>query len=76
MSNPTDSGSPLFGNQDEVTSEHNQVAQQSGHQNVLLEIAKALKSLRYGTIVLTVHEGEVVELSKTVRLRTRAKFKS
>jgi hypothetical protein len=76
MSNPTNSGSPLFGNQDEVTSEQSQVAQQSGHQNVLLEIAKALKSLRYGTIVLTVHEGEVVELSKTVRLRTKAKSKS
>ncbi len=41
-------------------------------QNILKEISKALKTLRYGSIVLTVHEGQVVELSKTVRLRTRA----
>jgi hypothetical protein len=38
---------------------------------VFAEIARALKTMRYGSIVLTVHEGRLVELSKTVRLRTK-----
>jgi hypothetical protein len=37
---------------------------------VFSEIARALKTMRYGSIVLTVHDGRLVELSKTVRLRT------
>ncbi|MFZ0687501.1 MAG: YezD family protein [Terriglobales bacterium] len=35
------------------------------------EILRALKTMRYGSIVLTVHDGHMVELSKTVRLRTK-----
>jgi hypothetical protein len=38
---------------------------------VFSEIARALKTMRYGSIVLTVHDGHLVELSKTVRLRTK-----
>lgn len=40
-------------------------------RQVFSEIARALKTMRYGSIVLTVHDGHLVELSKTVRLRTR-----
>jgi hypothetical protein len=40
------------------------------HQ-ILREILKSLKGIRFGSIVLTIHEGQIVELSKTVRLRTR-----
>ena len=38
---------------------------------VFSEIARALKTMRYGSILLTVHDGHLVELSKTVRLRTK-----
>ena len=38
---------------------------------VFSEIARALKTMRYGSIALTVHDGHLVELSKTVRLRTK-----
>lgn len=38
---------------------------------VFAEILRALKTMRYGSIVLTVHDGHMVELSKTVRLRTK-----
>jgi hypothetical protein len=38
---------------------------------VFSEIARALKAMRYGSILLTVHDGHLVELSKTVRLRTK-----
>ena len=41
-------------------------------QVLFREITEALKSTRYGSIVLTVHEGEVVEMTQTVRRRTRA----
>jgi len=35
----------------------------------LEEVARALRSLRYGSVVLTVHDGRVVELNKTERIR-------
>jgi hypothetical protein len=41
-------------------------------QSLFREITDALKTIRYGSIVLTVHDGEVVELTQTVRRRTRA----
>jgi hypothetical protein len=40
-------------------------------RQVFSEIARVLKTMRYGSIVLTVHDGQLVELSETVRLRTR-----
>ena len=40
-------------------------------QTLFSEITEALKSTRYGSIVLTIHEGEVVEVIKTVRRRRR-----
>jgi hypothetical protein len=39
--------------------------------SVFWEIARALRTMRYGSIVLTIHDGHLVELSKTVRLRTK-----
>lgn len=41
-------------------------------QALFREITEALRSTRYGSIVLTVHEGEVVEVVQTVRRRRRA----
>lgn len=40
-------------------------------QNIFREVTEALRSMRYGSILLTVHEGQVVEVSKTMRLRTK-----
>jgi hypothetical protein len=45
----------------------------TGEQEILREIAAALKSIRYGSIVLTIHEGRLVEFSKTVRSRMGSK---
>lgn len=35
----------------------------------LREVARALRSIRYGSVELTVHDGRVVELNKTERIR-------
>jgi hypothetical protein len=32
-------------------------------------ITESLRTLRYGTLILTIHEGRLVEISKTVRYR-------
>lgn len=52
--------------------EHGQASPSADLQSLFREITEALKSTRYGSIVLTVHEGEVVEVTQTVRRRTRA----
>jgi hypothetical protein len=36
---------------------------------LLHEVALALRSIRYGSVVLTVHDGRIVELNKTERIR-------
>jgi len=38
-------------------------------RELLREVALALRSIRYGSVVLTVHEGRIVELNKTERIR-------
>ena len=41
----------------------------STERELLREVALALRSIRYGSVVLTVHDGRVVELNKTERIR-------
>ncbi len=42
----------------------------SGSERELLrEVALALRGIRYGSVVLTVHDGRIVELNKTERIR-------
>jgi hypothetical protein len=54
------------------TADELELSQLSGEKrSILAEVAKALKTIRYGSIVLTVHDGHLVELSKTIRLRTK-----
>jgi len=36
---------------------------------LLTEVLRALRGLRFGSIVLTVHEGRLVEIQKTERIR-------
>jgi hypothetical protein len=33
------------------------------------ELVHALRTIRYGSIVLTVHEGQLVEINKSIRIR-------
>jgi hypothetical protein len=33
------------------------------------ELVHGLRTIRYGSIVLTLHEGQLVEITKTVRIR-------
>jgi hypothetical protein len=42
-------------------------------QELLQEIFRALRVLRYGSVVLTVHDGHVVEIQKTERIRKEKK---
>jgi hypothetical protein len=43
---------------------------QSSEKELLRELVQALRTIRYGSIVLVIHEGRVVEVNKTVRIRT------
>jgi hypothetical protein len=38
-------------------------------RELLRELVQAVRTIPYGTIVLTMHDGRLVELSKTVKLR-------
>src|SRR5579862_8609895 len=38
-------------------------------KELLREFIHGLRTIRYGSIVLTVHEGRLVEINKTVRIR-------
>lgn len=38
-------------------------------RELLREVALALRGIRYGSVVLTVHDGRIVELNKTERIR-------
>jgi hypothetical protein len=38
-------------------------------RHLLHEIFRALRVIRYGSVLLTVHEGHVVEIQKTERIR-------
>jgi len=41
----------------------------ASERELLREVAIALRSIRYGSVVLTVHDGRIVELNKTERIR-------
>ncbi|HXX00134.1 MAG TPA: YezD family protein [Candidatus Acidoferrales bacterium] len=38
-------------------------------RELLREVALALRTIRYGSVTLTVHDGRIVELNKTERVR-------
>jgi hypothetical protein len=38
-------------------------------RELLREVAVALRGIRYGSVVLTIHDGRIVELNKTERIR-------
>ena len=38
-------------------------------RELLKEVVLATREIRYGSVVLTIHEGRIVEVSKTERVR-------
>jgi hypothetical protein len=38
-------------------------------RELLKELAVAIREIRYGSVVLTIHDGRLVEVSKTERIR-------
>jgi hypothetical protein len=41
----------------------------AGEGELLRELARALRTIRYGSITLTLHEGRIVEIQKIERIR-------
>lgn len=41
----------------------------ASERELLREVTLALRGIRYGSVVLTVHDGRIVELNKTERIR-------
>lgn len=41
----------------------------ASERELLREVALALRGIRYGSVVLTIHDGRIVELNKTERIR-------
>jgi len=41
-------------------------------QELFQEIFRALRAIRFGSVVLTVHDGHIVEIQKTERIRKGA----
>jgi hypothetical protein len=41
----------------------------ASEREFLREVALALRGIRHGSVVLTVHDGRIVELNKTERIR-------
>ena len=52
-----------------VTSQDWQQDLSTSERELLREVALALRGIRYGSVVLTVHDGRIVELNKTERIR-------
>jgi hypothetical protein len=41
----------------------------SGEGELLRELVRAMRTIRYGSITLTLHDGRIVEIQKTERVR-------
>jgi hypothetical protein len=50
-----------------------QVSSSTGEGELLRELTEALRTIRYGSIILTLHDGRVVEIQKTERIRRNGK---
>jgi hypothetical protein len=47
-------------------------ARASESENVLAEVVRAVKGLRFGQIVLTVHNSQIVQIDRTEKIRLDA----
>lgn len=41
-----------------------------GEEELISELVHALRSIRYGSIAITLHDGRIVEIQRTERIRT------
>jgi len=41
-------------------------------RKLLHELVEALRTIRYGSLLLTVHDGEIVEIQKTEKIRSKS----
>jgi len=41
----------------------------AGERELLREVIAAIRRIRYGSVVVTIHDGRVVEVNKTERIR-------
>jgi hypothetical protein len=41
----------------------------AGEEELLSELAHALRTIRYGSIAVTLHDGRIVEIQRTERIR-------
>jgi len=41
----------------------------ASERELLKELALAIRAIRYGSVVLTIHDGHIIEMSKTERIR-------
>ena len=48
----------------------------AGEQELLREFVRALRTIRYGSVVLTLHDGRIVEIQKTERIRRNGNKKN
>jgi hypothetical protein len=55
---------------DSTSAELEAVLLESGPE-AIRELIHGLRTIRYGSIVLTLHEGRLVEINKTVKVRPR-----
>jgi hypothetical protein len=53
----------------DALSEGSKPALFDAEKELFRELVHALRTIRYGSIVLTVHEGQLVEINKSVRIR-------
>ncbi len=42
-----------------------------GERDLLHQLIAALRSLQYGSVILSVHDGQLVEIQKTEKIRMR-----
>ena len=41
----------------------------ASERELLKELTLAVRAIRYGSVVLTIHDGRIIEMSKTERVR-------
>lgn len=64
-----DFGADDFAALNDVTGEDSKAAIFESEKELFRELVHALRTIRYGSIVLTVHEGQLVEINKSIRIR-------
>jgi len=52
------------------TTEDLEKALTSNESQILRDLVEGIRAIRYGSIILVIHDGRLVEVTKTVRLRT------